>query len=745
MQPAAVNRTTEAQPGDIAVTRAVTFRQLLQSPGFIILGVGACVIALLWLIMIDVIVNERHAAIEHAQVEANNLSAASQNELSQTLEAVSRAMEVIAGHMRAADGPFDVHEWAGNIPLLAGATIQAGIIGPDGRAVSTTLEAHPPPIDLSDREHFRVHLDGKFQGLYISKPIVGRLSGRVVIKVSQRVDSDDGRFLGVVVFSFAPAQLMTLHKSFDLGPHGILSLVGTTDQIIRARFTVGSENGGVGAGEQVPPLPPSVDENAPVQSMIRESVVDHVTRLFSLRNVPGFPLRVVVAFDLDEVLAPAARHAVMIVTIGIIATLMLAGLMALLTVEMRRRNDREMKLREEQARLATEIALGAEVQGRLRASEARLHDFAEMASDWFWEQDAELRFVPIDFPGAPLAMDVRAILGKRRWEVNDPSQAPELWANHRMDLLAHRPFRDFRFARPAVDGKVQYVSINGDPIYDDAGEFAGYRGTGRDITALVEAEAELRRAKELAEASSTAKSTFLANMSHELRTPLNAIIGFAELILTRRTGTVTNDHLEWASDILASGRHLLDLINDVLELSRIEAGRYDLADDCVDLGTVSRSCLAMIRGLADKGQVRTECAIPPNAAMVRADLRAIKQVVLNLLTNAVKFTPADGVVSVRIERGTDGTLSLVVADTGIGIDPEALPKLGRPFVQADASTSRQYGGSGLGLAISSRLVALHGGTLTISSVLGRGTSVRVTLPEARLLPAPGPVETVAAN
>ena len=141
--------------------------------------------------------------------------------------------------------------------------------------------------------------------------------------------------------------------------------------------------------------------------MIRESVVDHVTRLFSLRNVPGFPLRVVVAFDLIEVLAPAARHAAMIVAIGIIATLMLVGLMALLTVEMRRRNDRETKLREEQARLAAEIALGAEVQGRLRASEARLRDFAEMASDWFWEQDAELRFVPIDFAGSPLAADVQ--------------------------------------------------------------------------------------------------------------------------------------------------------------------------------------------------------------------------------------------------------------------------------------------------------------------------------------------------
>jgi signal transduction histidine kinase len=747
MQPAVVDWTTARQPGD-AVTESpgpVPRRQRVRSQICIIVTVGTCVIALLWFIMIDVIMNERRAAIEHAQAEASNLSAAFENEVSQTLNSVARAMEVVAEHMRASQGPFDLHEWAAGIPLLAAATIQGGIIAPDGRLISSTLEAHMTPIDLSDREHFRIHLDGKYHGLYISKPLVGRMSHQVSIQVSQRVDADDGRFLGVVVFSLASGQLTTLHKSINLGPRGMLGLIGTDDQIIRARFTAGNENGDFGAGEQVPPVPPTADENAPVQNFIREAVVDHVTRLFSLRKIPGFPLCVVVGFDMSEVLAPAARHAAMIAATGVIATVMLAGLMALLIVEIRRRNDREMALREEQVRLAAEVALGSEVQGRLRASEARLRDFAEMASDWFWEQDAELRFVPIRFAGSPLASDELSLFGKRRWEVNETSQAPGQWANHRMDLLARRPFRDFRFARPAKDGKVQHVSINGVPMFDEAGGFAGYRGTGRDITALVEAEAELRRSKDQAEASSSAKSAFLANMSHELRTPLNAIIGFAELIHAQRAGRITDDHVGWAGDILDGGRHLLDLINDVLELSRIEAGRYDLAENDVDLGLVSRSCLAMIRSLADKSEVRLECTIPTHAVVVRADQRAIKQVVLNLLTNAVKFTEPDGLVSVGIERGPDGTVSLVVADTGIGIDPEALPKLGKPFVQADASTSRRYGGSGLGLAISSRLVALHGGTLTIRSALGQGTSVLVTFPEARVMPVQGPMDAVAAK
>lgn len=178
---------------------------------------------------------------------------------------------------------------------------------------------------------------------------------------------------------------------------------------------------------------------------------------------------------------------------------------------------------------------------------------------------------------------------------------------------------------------------------------------------------------------------------------------------------------------------MLDLINDVLELSRIEEGRYDLTEDTVVLGAVVRACLTMVRGQAEKHQVRIDCGIAVGAVVLRGDRRAINQVVLNLLSNAVKFTPAGGVVSIRVEPASSGAMSLVVADTGIGIDPAALPKLCQPFIQADASTSRRYGGTGLGLAISSRLVTLHDGTLTIASTLGQGTTVRVTFPASRVL------------
>ena len=701
----------------------------------IVLTLGTCVIALVCLIMVVVIHTERRAVVQHARNEADNLSAAFQAEVAQTLKSVDRSMETVAERMRAAQGNLDVRAWARENPLLVATTIQGGIIGPDGMLLSTTLGPQSAPVDLRDREHFRIHLDGNFKGVFVSKPLTGRVSGKNVIQVSRRIDSADGRFLGVVVFSLAPGELTTLHKSIDLGERGWLVLVGSNDNIIRARFGRGSENGDVGAGEWVPPPPVLADGRGTVRSYIRVSVIDQVPRLYSTRPVPDYPVRVSVGLDMTEILRPAEAHARLIMAIGFLATVMLAGLMILLVVEIRQRTDREVKLGDEQARLAAEIQQGRLVQERLRSSETRLRDFAETASDWFWEQDAELRFTDISI-GTPMRMPGdRSHVGKLRWELNDTSLAPDHWASHVRDCQARRPFSDFRYSRVGADGRMHHVSINGVPIFDESGVFVGYRGTGRDITAKVETEDELRRSKEQAEASNLAKSAFLANMSHELRTPLNAIIGFADLLHSQKSGRVTDEHVEWAGDILSSGRHLLDLINDVLEISRIEAGQHDLAADTVDLGLVVRGCLPMVRRMAEKNRVRIDYGIADGQSVVLADRRAVKQVVLNLLSNAVKFTTAGGVVSVRAEPAAAGGISLVVADTGIGIDPEILPKLCKPFVQADVSTSRRYGGSGLGLAISSKLMALHGGTLTIESVPGEGTTVFVNFPGSRVLAA----------
>src|ERR1700734_122959 len=260
-----------------AADRSRTAWQRANSQIAVILTVGACVIALLWMIMSVVIGTERRSAIQHARSEGSNLSAAFQTEVTQTLTGVARAMEAVAERMRVAHGHFDIYDWAREIPLLAAATIHGTIVSPNGIVVSTTLSAHPEPVDLSDREHFSIHVDGKFRGLYIGKPLIGRVTHQPAIQVSQRVDSPDGEFLGVIVFSLAPGQLATLRDVIDLSPLDRLVVIGQTDNVVRVRFGAGSQRGDFGAGTVVPPPPIALGDRQPVLSFLRESVIDHVT------------------------------------------------------------------------------------------------------------------------------------------------------------------------------------------------------------------------------------------------------------------------------------------------------------------------------------------------------------------------------------------------------------------------------------------------------------------------------------
>ena len=283
---------------------------------------------------------------------------------------------------------------------------------------------------------------------------------------------------------------------------------------------------------------------------------------------------------------------------------------------------------------------------------------------------------------------------------------------------------------------MHHVSINGNPVFDAGGRSWAIAAPGAISPPRSRRRRNCKLAKERAEAASRAKSEFLANMSHELRTPLNAIIGFSELIRDQPFGRIGARYVDYATEINAAGHHLLDMINDVLDLSKIEAGRYELADETGG----ARHGGAVVRRHAEaarEGGWRADRQRRERDARValRGDARAIKQIVLNLLSNAVKFTPRDGVVSLRIEHATNGDVALVVADTGIGIDAAALRSLGQPFRQADASISRKFGGSGLGLAICRKLLALHGGTLTIESTPGQGTTVRATFPRERVVEA----------
>lgn len=250
--------------------------------------------------------------------------------------------------------------------------------------------------------------------------------------------------------------------------------------------------------------------------------------------------------------------------------------------------------------------------------------------------------------------------------------------------------------------------------------------------ALKKAGNELTRALGVAAEANHAKSNFLASMSHELRTPLNAIIGFSDTMMMEVFGPLSERYKGYAADIHHSGEHLLALINDILDLSRLDAGHADLREEEFDLAELVNESMRMIMGHAGKAQIALSTDIAHGLPWVRADKRRIKQILINLMSNALKFTPAGREVNVSA-RLVAGGLAISVSDSGIGIAPENVSKVMERFAMVDSAMSRKHTGTGLGLPLSKQLAELHGGTLVLESTLDVGTTVTLTLPRERLV------------
>ncbi len=270
----------------------------------------------------------------------------------------------------------------------------------------------------------------------------------------------------------------------------------------------------------------------------------------------------------------------------------------------------------------------------------------------------------------------------------------------------------------------------------------------RDVTERKRMDDALREAKDDAEFSSRAKSEFLANMSHELRTPLNAIIGFSDMIVEERYGPVgAGKYLEYARDIHVSGTYLLNLINDILDLSRIEAGNVELFEEEFAAVDIFDSAIRLLSERAKSGGVAIVITPSPDlGAAIRADKRKFKQAVVNLLSNAIKFTERGGTVTIKARHDRESGYVVQIIDTGIGIAAKDIPKAFARFQQIDSTLSRKYEGTGLGLPLSKLLIEIHGGSLDLQSELGRGTTVTLRLPAERVVRGvPSPAEERAAS
>ena len=393
-----------------------------------------------------------------------------------------------------------------------------------------------------------------------------------------------------------------------------------------------------------------------------------------------------------------------------------------------------------QAARAAQVETEAQLRDSLRQQQEitnRFHDVADISRSWVWEQDTELRFTYASDTFLRISQfPAESMLGHTRAELY--AHMPETlqsadWEGLDRRMARREAFAGFVYRIVTDQGRDLWFQISGTPIFDADGRFAGYRGAGMDVTAM-------QSALEQAEGANRAKTMFLANMSHEIRTPLNGVLGMAE---TLREVLPDPAHRQMAEMIRNSGEGLLQVLNDILDISKIEAGKMLLDDVCFDPGKVVAETVALHRSCCLEKGLRLRVDIPADENVLRrGDPHRMAQIIHNLVGNAIKFTD-QGDITVTLRNAACDPIEFEVRDTGIGMSAEQRDRIFEDFTQADGSITRRFGGTGLGMSIVRRLVSLMDGTINVASELGKGTSVKVSL--ALPVTEDAPIDEIVAN
>ncbi len=365
-----------------------------------------------------------------------------------------------------------------------------------------------------------------------------------------------------------------------------------------------------------------------------------------------------------------------------------------------------------------------------------LREFETGSSDWIWETgpDGRLTYVS-DRMAQILERDRDRLVGATLMQAAGRARRAGTWRQVAQKMAGQATLHEILVPVSTRKGTMWW-QITARALFAADGTFRGYRGVGKDVTVRRQSEINVLNAKQAAEHESRTKSEFLAVMSHELRTPLNSIVGFSQMLAEEKLGPHTDpNYTEYAKSIYQSGCHLTSLINDILDITRFERGSISLVEQEVDLVELVEVCLKMCRQTAVENRV----GLVENHAFtqleVMGDITRLRQVLINLITNAIKFSPPDGNVEAKVDRSADGRVTISVTDTGIGIEATKLERIFEPFAQVDGGLSRRFGGLGLGLAVARRMARLHGGDVVITSRPGIGTIARLVLPANRVLAA----------
>ncbi len=665
--------------------------------------------------------DRREESIASYRREITNLGTALAEQTARSMQAVDLVLkevqaEVVARgihdpeQLRRDMGTEDVHRYLVSRRETLPQVDAVGLVGADGTLINGSRLWPTPVVDLSDRDYFTHFRDHDDAGIFIGAPAPDRRTGAWSFFLGRRASGPHGEFLGVLLALIEIRYFEEFYQAIN--PRGGSVAIFRDDGTMVARYPPAEDK----MGEKLPSVSPWYEMVAKGGGSYRTpGYVDGVARVASVHPVHDYPLVVTVTISEDAALAEWWRQSILIGIAALGAAIGFAILFQALAA-------RSRKLEQQTAELAT-------TADALRDSEARFRDFARTSSDWFWETDEQHRFTFVSDEIRSFGQDPSDRIGRRRQELAaDRPEDMRLWDEHYAVLDRHEPFRNFVYARK-IGGPERIVSISGNPIFDASGRFHGYRGTTRDVTEEILAERGLREAKTAAEAANRAKSQFLANMSHELRTPLNAVLGFSEMLAQRLVGPLGEKQVEYVDIIYRSGSHLHDIINDILDLAKVDAGKLDLnLEDGVDSCAIINTCVALMKERANAGELRLSVNIEPGLLGIVADPMRLKQILLNLLSNAVKFTEPGGSVVITVRQPGPDTIAFEVCDTGVGMSEAEIKIALEPFGQVDAGFSRRHEGTGLGLPLASRLAELHGGSFQIGSRKGHGTTATLTLP-----------------
>jgi protein-histidine pros-kinase len=408
------------------------------------------------------------------------------------------------------------------------------------------------------------------------------------------------------------------------------------------------------------------------------------------------------------------------------------GTFALYFREPGRPSERHLRLIEMVTHIAAVAIAKQREEEALRSSELRYRRLVEISPDAIWiNRGGRIVFANRTAFALLGAQRPEDVLGKSPFDLTHPDyhetvreRIKKLAAGHSVPMIEQKIRR--------LDGGIVDVELAAIGMTDAEGP--AIQVIARDITER-KAQEELRRQNEklqeqarVAQEASRLKSEFLSNMSHELRTPLNAVIGFSEFLMDEKAGPLNQRQREFLNDVLQSGRHLLQLINDVLDLAKVEADRMELFPELFSVPKALAEICAVIEALAQKRHVTVLCAVSAELDQVTLDLKKFKQVLFNLLSNAVKFSHPGGKVQITARRRESGRMELCVRDHGIGIRRHDLSRLFIEFEQLDSGHARRHEGTGLGLALSKRMIELQQGTIAVESIYGVGTTFTIVLP-----------------